>query len=36
VSSLREQHRGVVLAIILTAYLLVLIDVSIPMVALPR
>jgi EmrB/QacA subfamily drug resistance transporter len=31
-----EQHRGVVLAIILTGYLLVLIDVSILMVALPR
>lgn len=32
----REQRRGVVLAIILTGYLLVLIDVSILMVALPR
>jgi hypothetical protein len=31
-----EQRRGVVLAIILTGYLLVLIDVSILMVALPR
>jgi EmrB/QacA subfamily drug resistance transporter len=36
VSAQRDQHRGVVLAIILTGYLLVLIDVSILMVALPR
>jgi len=36
VSAPRDQHRGVVLAIILTGYLLVLIDVSILMVALPR
>jgi EmrB/QacA subfamily drug resistance transporter len=35
-SAQRDQHRGVVLAIILTGYLLVLIDVSILMVALPR
>ena len=35
-SAPRDQHRGVVLAIILTGYLLVLIDVSILMVALPR
>ena len=35
-STRREQRRGVVLAIILTGYLLVLIDVSILMVALPR
>jgi hypothetical protein len=31
----RPQHRGVVLAIILAGYLLVLIDVSILMAALP-
>jgi EmrB/QacA subfamily drug resistance transporter len=36
VSAQHEQRRGVVLAIILTGYLLVLIDVSILMVALPR
>lgn len=35
-SSQRQRRRGVVLAIILTGYLLVLIDVSILMVALPR
>jgi hypothetical protein len=32
----RRDHLGVVLAIILTGYLLILIDVSILMAALPR
>jgi hypothetical protein len=31
-----RQHRGLVLGVILVGYLLVLIDVSILMVALPR